>query len=51
MKSQHLASALVVAYRLLHEMPTIGRRRLFDAINEAFVYVAGQEYGAQKAGQ
>lgn len=40
MKSQQLASALVAVFRLLHDAPSEGRRRLFEAVNEAFCYVA-----------
>lgn len=42
MKSQRLATALVAAYRLLTDAPSEGRRRLFDAVNEAFVFVASE---------
>lgn len=38
--NQKLATALVAVYRLMTDNPTEGRRRLFDAVNEAFVFVA-----------
>ncbi len=34
------ASALIACYRLHKAHQTIGSRRLFDAVNDAFVYAA-----------
>jgi hypothetical protein len=46
MKSQAWASALVAVFRLHHDAPSEGRRRLFDAVNEAFVEASQPIYNA-----
>lgn len=35
--SKQLAGALVACYRLTVDAPSVGRRALFDAVNDAFV--------------
>ena len=39
------ASALIACYRLHKAHQTIGSRRLYDAVNDAFVYDAMARYG------
>ena len=40
------ASALIACYRLHKAHQTIGSRRLYDAVNEAFVYEALARHGS-----
>jgi hypothetical protein len=45
--NNHFASALIACYRLYKAHQTIGSRRLYDAVNEAFVYDALIRHGAK----
>ena len=40
------ASALIACYRLHKAHQTIGSRRLYDAVNDAFIYAAMVRYGS-----
>ncbi len=40
------ASALIACYRLHKLHQTIGSRRLFDAVNDAFIYAALNRRGS-----
>lgn len=42
----HFASALIACYRLHKLHQSIGSRRLYDAVNEAFVYDAMVRHGS-----
>lgn len=37
--SERLADALCATHRLLSDAPTEGRKRLFEAVSEAFAYL------------
>lgn len=43
--NNHFASALIACYRLHKAHQTIGSRRLYDAVNDAFCYEALVRHG------
>lgn len=44
MRSQRWASALIACHRFWADQPSTGRRKLFDAVNEAFCWLAKESH-------